>query len=139
MKKYFKRRHVLICLACAVTILICAVLSGISVFIVPAKRIYPVGATSINAVFTNAFVGRYHMSHSYTLEKYLGGVWKKVERDDKGAFFADDSFSPSLGTKISFDVTKYCDSLEEGRYRIKMTVFDRKESAREISFEFDVR
>lgn len=124
---------------CAVTILTCAALLGMKVFIMSVKGVYPAGTTLITAVFTNAFVREYHMSHSYTLEKYLGGVWKKVERDDKGAFFADDSFSPSLGTKISFDVTKYCDSLEEGRYRIKMTVFDRKESAREISFEFDVR
>jgi|GEM_PF-5885440 len=133
-----KRRHILIYISCAVAISVCVVILGMIVFIMLEKSVYPVGTTSITAVFTNAFVGQYHMSHRYTLEKCSGNAWEKIERDDKGAFFADDSFSPSLGTKITFDVTKYCNSLSKGRYRIKMTVYDRKQTAREIMFEFDV-
>ena len=102
----------------------------------PDQETYPVGTTSINAVFKNVLPGQYYMGHRYILEKYSDGNWDPVTKDDRGAFFEDDSFSPSHGTWLTFDLTKYCDGITSGKYRIKMTMYNKKEMPEELIFEF---
>lgn len=127
---------ILISCVAVLGIIFCVFEVGMKVSLQPDQEIYPGGTTSISAVFKNAIPGRYHMGHRYILEKYSDGNWDPVTKDERGAFFEDDSFSPSHGMRIRFDLTKYCDGLTEGKYRIKMTMYNTKEIPEDLSFEF---
>lgn len=109
---------------------------GMKVSLQPDQETYPVGTTSISAVFKNVIPGQYHMGHRYILERYSDGDWEPVTKDERGAFFEDDSFSPSHGMRITFDLTKYCDGLTEGKYRIIMTMYNTEEIPEDLTFEF---
>ena len=118
--------------------ILCIFALGLEVSLKPEKDIYPIGTTSIDAIFKNVLPGQYYMSHQYVLEIFRDGDWETITKDNRGAFFEDDSFSPSHGTKISFDITKYCDELVAGHYRIRMMAYNAKHASKEIMFEFRV-
>ncbi len=106
--------------------------TGKNVLLQPEQEAYPAGPTDIHAVFKNVLPGQYHMGSRYILEKYRNGSWELVTKDERGAFFEDDSFSPAHGMKITFDLTKYCDGLTAGKYRIKMTMYNTKEMPEDL-------
>lgn len=141
MKKYMKKRAIILCGI--------AVLGIFAVFIIgmmtmdvslkPTQETYPVGTTSVTAVFKNVMPGQYETGSQYILEKNIDGKWETVTKDERGAFLTDEGFSLSWGTKITFDITKYCDKLTGGSYRIKKTIYDAKDrTPKDITFEFSV-
>lgn len=141
MKKYMKKRMIILSGIVVLGILVVFKIGMISmdVSLKPTQKTYPVGTSSVTAVFKNVMPGQYDMGRRYILEKYIDGRWETVTKDERGAFFTDDSFSPSWGTKITFDITKYSDGLTEGTYRIKVTMHDTEErTLKDIMFEFSV-
>ena len=100
------------------------------------KDIYPVGTTEITAVFKNIWPGRYSAGHKYTLERSDGDDWLKVGEE---AFFNDGGFIPRHGTEITFDLTKYCDGLTVGRYRIGVALTDDRGDEKLIFCHFEVK
>ena len=98
------------------------------------KDIYPVGTTEITAVFKN--MRGYSGGHKYTLERSDGDDWLKVGEE---AFFNDGGFIPRHGTEITFDLTKYCDGLIVGRYRIGVALTDDRGAEKLIFCTFEVR
>lgn len=141
MKRHMKKKVIILSGIVVLGILVVFKTGMISmdVSLKPSQKTYPVGTTSITAVFKNVISGQYDMGRRYILEKYIDGRWEMVTKDERGAFFTDDSFSPSWGTKITFDITKYSDELTEGMYRIKVTLHDMKNRMpKDIMFEFSV-
>ena len=98
------------------------------------KEIYPVGTTEITAVFKN--MRGYSGGHKYTLERSDGDDWLKVGEE---AFFNDGGFTLGCRREFTFDLTKYCEGLTVGRYRIEVALTDDRGDERLIFCHFEVK
>ena len=127
MKKFF-------IFLCAVIVLASTVVPLLQPCLKAEKDIYPVGTTEITAVFKN--MRRYSGGHKYTLERSDGDDWLKVGEE---AFFNDGGFTLGCRREITFDLTKYCDGLTVGRYRIGVALTDDRGDERLIFCTFEVR
>ena len=127
MKKFF-------IFLCAVIVLALTAVPLLQPCLKAEKDIYPVGTTEITAVFKN--MRRYSGGHKYTLERSDGDDWLKVGEE---AFFNDGGFIPRHGTQLTFDLTKYCDGLIVGRYRIGVALTDDRGDEKLIFCHFEVK
>ena len=135
-----KYKKILISVIAVVTIFLSFMAVSPKIFLKSEQKSYPVGTTSIDVVLYNFDLSKqYHCSrYQYVLEKLCDGEWKRMEKDEKGAFFPDDMFFPGLRSELTFDMTKYCDALSEGSYRIVMTLYHSQKGPTEIVCEFEV-
>lgn len=114
-------------------------LAKAEIYLKPMQREYPVGTITVDAAFKNIWQAeKYFTGSKYVLEKLENGQWIRILKDAKGAFFTDELFSPVHGTQITFDLTKYCDGLAEGEYRISVTLTDKKGAKKDVYCHFTV-
>ena len=82
--------------------ILCIFALGMEVSLKPEKDIYPIGTTSIDAIFKNVLPGQYYMSHQYVLEIFRDGEKLSSSKNAPRLSFVIVSQSPSRNISSTY-------------------------------------